>query len=120
VEPLERLRALCLAFPETSERISHGEPAWFIREKRTFVTFTDHHHDDRVGFWAAAPPGAQEILVEANPEHFFRPPYVGHRGWVGAYLDVDVDWDELAGIVEGAYATVAATLPKTRRKPAAG
>ena len=117
-DPLERLRELCLAFPETSERISHGEPAWFIREKRTFVTFTDHHHDDRVGFWCAAPPGAQEILVEANPVRFFRPPYVGHRGWLGAYLDVPVDWDELAGIVADAYATVAATLPQQRRKAA--
>src|SRR3954451_25474254 len=98
--PLDRLRALCLALPEVTERNSHGDPASFIRGKRSFITFADHHHDDRLAFWCAAPPGAQAMLLEAAPERFFRPPYVGHRGWLGMYLDVPVDWDEIAGIVE--------------------
>ncbi|MGE0297320.1 MmcQ/YjbR family DNA-binding protein [Pseudonocardia sp.] len=104
--PLERLRALCLALPEATEKISHGEPTWFVR--KTFATFADHHHDDRLAFWCAAPPGAQEELVASAPGRFFRPPYVGGRGWVGVYLDVpDVDWDEIGELVVDAYRTVA-------------
>jgi hypothetical protein len=109
MSPLARLRRLCLAFPETNERLSHGEPTWFVRDKKTFVSFADHHHDDRVAFVCAAPGGAQEILVGAAPDRFFRPRYVGHRGWLGVYLDVPVDWDEIAGIVEDAYRCVAPT-----------
>jgi hypothetical protein len=92
---LVRLRGLCLALPEVEERLSHGEPAWFVRGKRLFVTFADRHHDDRVACWCAASPGAQEALVAHAPERFFRPPYVGHRGWLGVYLDVPVDWGEV-------------------------
>ncbi len=106
--PLERLRSLCLALPETSERLSHGEPTWFIRDKKTFVMFADHHHDDRLGCWLAAPPGSQGALVAADPERFFVPPYVGHRGWLGIRFDVPgVDWDEVAELVVEAYRCVA-------------
>jgi hypothetical protein len=108
--PLPTLRRLCLALPETTERLSHGEPTWFVRDKKTFVTYADHHHDDRLGFWCAAPDGAQAAMVAAAPDRFFVPPYVGHRGWLGVYLDVDVDWDEIADVVEDAYRTIA---PKT-------
>ncbi|MGH3729384.1 MAG: MmcQ/YjbR family DNA-binding protein [Micromonosporaceae bacterium] len=109
-DPLPRLRELCLAMPEATERLSHGEPTWFVRGKKTFVTYAGHHHDDRLGFWCAAPPGAQEALVGSDPRRFFRPAYVGHRGWLGVYLDVPVDWDEIAEIVQDAYRMVA---PKT-------
>jgi hypothetical protein len=106
VTPLEQLRALCTALPEVTEKLSHGEPTWFVR--KSFVMFADHHHDDRLAFWCAAPPGAQEELVAAAPERFFRPPYVGGRGWLGVYLDVpDVDWTEIAEIVTDAYRQVA-------------
>src|SRR5262245_23473018 len=106
-EPVEALRKLCLALRERAERVSHGEPTWFVRGKKTFVMFADHHHDDRLGFWCAAPPGVQEALVGAEPDRFFRPPYVGHRGWLGVYLDVAVDWAEIGEIVEDAYRVVA-------------
>lgn len=105
--PLDRLRALCLALPEATERVSHGEPAWFVRRAPQFASLADHHHDDRLAFWAAAPAGAQQDWVERDPQRYFRPPYVGTRGWVGVYLDVGVDWDEVADIVEDAYRTVA-------------
>ena len=105
---LERLRALCLALPETSERPSHGAPSFFVREKKCFLMLLDDHHGDGIfGIWCAAPPGNQELLVQADPARFFRPPYVGHRGWLGVRLNDGVDWDELAGIVEDAFATVA-------------
>ena len=108
-DPLDRLRRICLALPETTERMSHGEPTFFVRDKKTFVTYADHHHDDRLAFWCAAPEGFQSMLVEAAPERFFVPPYVGHRGWIGVRLDVQVDWDEIATIVDAAYRVVAPT-----------
>jgi hypothetical protein len=105
---LDRLRQLCLALPETSERPSHGAPSFFVREKKCFLMLLDDHHDDgRFAIWCAAPPGNQELLVQADPDRFFRPPYVGHRGWLGVMLHGKVDWDEVAGIVEDAFATVA-------------
>jgi hypothetical protein len=113
-QPLDELREICLDFPETSERLSHGSPTFFIRDKKTFVMFVDHHHgDDHVAMWCAAPPGVQEGLVDQEPERFFRPPYFGHRGWLGVRLDVDVDWEEIAAIVDDAYRHIA---PKTLLK----
>lgn len=105
--PLAKLRRLCLAFPEATERLSHGEPTWFVRGQKTFVTYANHHHDDRLGFWCAAPAGSQQSMVAADPKRYFIPPYVGHRGWLGVYLDVPVDWTEIAEIVEDAYRTIA-------------
>jgi hypothetical protein len=106
--PLDRVRGLCLALPETTERLSHGAPTFFIRDKRTFVTFMDDHHGDgRLAIWCAAPPGVAPTLVAEEPGRFFVPPYVGGRGWLGVRLDVDVDWAEVAGIVEDAYRLVA-------------
>ena len=106
--PLERVRAICLALPDVTERPSHGSPAWFIKDKRTFVMYLDDHHGDgRLALWCAAPEGAQEMLVEGAPDHYFRPPYVGHRGWLGVYLDVPADWDQIADLVADAYRVVA-------------
>ncbi|HEX7101368.1 MAG TPA: MmcQ/YjbR family DNA-binding protein [Nitrolancea sp.] len=106
-ELVEKLRAICLALPETNERLSHGEPCWFIRDKKLFVMFANAHHDDRIGFWCAAPEGAQHALISAEPERFFIPPYVGHRGWLGVYLDLPVDWDEIADLVLASYREIA-------------
>ena len=109
IDPLLRLRSICTAFPEVTERPSHGAPTWFVRDKSTFVTYwADGHHGNQFPhLWCAAPPGVQAELVEAEPERFFRPPYVGGRGWLGVRLDVGVDWDELARICEEAYRVVA-------------
>jgi hypothetical protein len=110
-DPLERVRAACLALPEVTERLSHGSPTWFVRGKKTFVMYLDDHHGDgRLALWCAAPAGLQEELVDQEPERFFRPPYVGHRGWIGVRLDRDPDWDEIATICEDAFRQVA---PKT-------
>jgi len=102
---VERLRKICMALPGAEEKLSHGEPTWFA--KKVFVMLSNHHHDDRLGFWCAAPPGEQEALVQSSPERFFRPPYVGGRGWLGVYLDVAQDWDEIAELVEESYRLVA-------------
>jgi hypothetical protein len=105
---LDRIREICLALPETSERLSHGAPTFFVRGKRAFLmVLTNHHGDGRFAIWCAAPPGMQKMLVDADPERFFVPPYVGHRGWLGMRLDLALDRDELAGIAEDAYVEVA-------------
>jgi hypothetical protein len=105
---LGRIRAFCLALPETSERLSHGAPTFFVRGKRAFLmVLTNHHGDGRFAIWCAAPEGVQRLLADTDPEKFFVPPYVGHRGWLGVRLDRGLDWNELAGIVEDAYAEVA-------------
>jgi uncharacterized protein len=107
-DPLERLRTICLDLPEVEERLSHGSPTFFVRGRKTLATFTDDHHGDgRVALCAPAPPGVQASLVEEEPERFFVPPYVGHRGWIGLRLDRDVDWGEVEGIVTDAYRLVA-------------
>jgi hypothetical protein len=105
---LKRIREICLALPETSERLSHGAPTFFVRGKRAFLmVLTDHHGDGRFAIWCAAPDGIQQLFVEADPERYFVPPYVGHRGWLGVRLDRVVDWTELVGIAEDAYSEVA-------------
>ena len=106
-DPLAAVRRLCLALTDVTERLSHGTLTWFLPATKTFVTYADRHHDDRLAFWCVAQPGAQEALVAAAPDRFFVPPYVGHRGWLGVRLDVPVDWDEVADLVEDAYRTVA-------------
>jgi hypothetical protein len=104
-EPLDRVREICLALPEVTEKLSHGSPTWFV--KKTFVSFADHTHGGPLAIWCAAAPGAQEEAVEKEPNRFYRTPYVGVRGWLGVRLDVDVDWDEVAAIIEDAYRQVA-------------
>ena len=106
---LERLRQICLSLPEVTERLSHGTPTFFVRDKSAFVNvWLDGHHSNAFPhLWCAAWPGVQEALVKTDPERFFRPPYVGHRGWIGVRLDVDLEWDEIARFCQDAYRAVA-------------
>lgn len=106
----ERVRAICLALPGVTERLSHGSPAFFVRKQFVMAWPNGHHDHQFPHLWCAAPPGAQEELVAEEPDRFFRPPYVGGRGWIGVRLDGDVDWDELSAVCREAYRTVA---PKT-------
>ena len=110
---LARVRTACLELPETTERLSHGGPAFFVKDKVCFVMFLDDHHDDgRLAIWCAAPEGVQSEMVETEPERFFRPPYVGHRGWLGVEL-AEVSAAELRAISREAFCSVA---PPTVRK----
>lgn len=102
-----RVREICVSFPGVTEKLSHGAPSFFVK-KQFVMLWPDGHHDDEFPhLWCAAPAGAQEELTTTEPERFFRPPYVGHRGWLGVRLDGDVDWDEVAAVCEEAYRTVA-------------
>ena len=93
-QQIERVRHICLTFPETVERPSHGEPTFFVRGKKVLVMFANNHHGDgRIAVWLPASPGLQEVLVETQPETFFKPPYVGVRGWIGIELNQISDED---------------------------
>lgn len=107
-DELARVREICHGLPEVEERLSHGAPTFFVRGKKTFVMYMDDHHGvGWLALWCAAAPGVQAQLVEQEPERFFRPPYVGGRGWVGVRLDVEPDWDEIAAICADAFRHVA-------------
>jgi predicted DNA-binding protein (MmcQ/YjbR family) len=112
--PVDRLRAICLALPETSEKIAWGEPTWRVRG-RLFAQLDDHHHGaEHLAVWLPAPLGEQEALVAADATRFFRPPYVGVRGWVGVRIDGRPDWKVVTRLVEQAYHH-AAPPPRRRR-----
>ena len=84
---IERVRKICLALPEATEKLSHGEPTWFAGKGKVFASIDDHHHGaPHCSVWLPQPLGVQEALVDAQPKRFFRPPYVGPSGWVGVVL----------------------------------
>ena len=103
-----RLRALCLAFPEASERLSHGEPTWFAGKGKVFAMLDNHHHgSEHLSVWVPMPAGVQDDLVAADGARFFRPPYVGPAGWVGVVLDGKLNWGMVTAMVRDAYLHVA-------------
>ena len=105
---LAKLRAICLALPEAQEKVSHGEPTWFAGKGKVFAMFDDHHHGaPHVSVWLPLPPGLQEALIEQDPQRYWRPPYIGHNGWVGVVLDTQPPWGVVAGLVEQAFRHVA-------------
>lgn len=115
-EHLARIRKICADYPETTERLSHGEPTFFAR-KKVYVMFADNHHNDgRVAVWLPAPLGLQETLIETDAETFFKPPYVGVRGWIGIILDRISD-EDLAFHIRDGWRLVA---PKTLLKQVLG
>ena len=108
VEParLQRLRELCLSLPETAEQEAWGDPTWRVRGK-IFAMQKGNYAGGRPSLWVKAPSGEQATMVELRPDRYFVPPYVGHRGWVGIYLDGEVDWAALAAAVNESFRLVA-------------
>ena len=104
-----RVRAICLVLPEVTERLSHGAPTWFVSGRKAFVTLwaQGHHGNGFPHLWCAGPPGAQQELTASEPARYFRPPYVGTRGWIGVRLDGDPNWTEIAELCQDAYRAVA-------------
>ena len=102
--PIDRLRVICLALPEAVEKEAWGDPTYRVREK---IFAMEKRGDGRVSVWCKAPPGSQEVLTGADPAHFFVPPYVGHKGWIGMRLDDNPDWDEVAEVVKRSYRLIA-------------
>jgi predicted DNA-binding protein (MmcQ/YjbR family) len=115
---LARLRALCMALPEATERLSHGEPTWFAGKGKAFAMLDDHHHGaPHLSVWLPAALGAQQALVESDPKRYFRPPYVGAGGWVGVVLDGRPSWAMVSWLVEQAYRLVAHRRLVTQLQP---
>ena len=113
-EHLRRVRRICSAMPGASEKLSHGEPTFFVR-KKVFAMFANNHHDDgHIAVWIPAPPGLQAMLIHNSPKTYFRPPYVGVRGWVGIELAAIGD-EELAAHIREAWEMVAPSVSKTVR-----
>ena len=112
VDALERLRAICLALPEATEKLTWEETPTFRVRDKIFAMYSTDHRDGRVSMWCKAPPGAQEALVGSDPERFFVPPYVGHNGWIGVRFDVAIDWDEVGELAIESYEM---TAPKKLR-----
>jgi hypothetical protein len=112
---LDRVRRIALALPEVTERSSHGAPCFFVRDKRPICYLHDHHRgDSRISLWCPAPPGVQDELVGTEPGRFFKPSASSSgvfSDWLGVYLDGEghdqVDWIEIAAIVEAAFRLVA-------------
>ena len=105
-DQIERVRRLCLSLPETTEKISHGEPTFFVR-KKVFAMFANNHHNDgRIAVYCPVPLGYQPVLLEAAPEKFFYPPYVGVRGWIGIHLG-QVEDEELLSHLREAWRLIA-------------
>lgn len=102
--PIERLRAICLGLPEAAEKEAWGDPTFRVRDK---IFAMEKRGDGRVSVWCKAPPGSQMVLVRADPDRFFVPPYVGPKGWIGARLDNKPDWDEIAALIRRSYRLVA-------------
>lgn len=114
--PLERLRKVCFSLPEVTEKEAWGEPTFRVRDKLFAMFATDHHHDGNIAVWCKAAMGMQEVLIDADPERFFKPPYVGPKGWIGIRLDGKVDWDEVHALLAESWRMtappkLAATLP---------
>ena len=104
---IERLRKICLALPEATEKEAWSEPTWRVKDKM-FAQLDDYHHgSSHCAVWLPSAIEAQEALIAADPKHFFRPPYVGHKGWVGVVLDTGPDWGVVAELVRDAYRRVA-------------
>jgi hypothetical protein len=103
---LKRVRRICFALPETTEKLSHGEPTFFVR-KKVFAMFSNNHHNDgHISVVVPAPPGVQLMLIEGSPQKFYRPPYVGGAGWIGIEL-AQVDDQELEFHIREAWRLIA-------------
>jgi hypothetical protein len=111
---LTKLRRTCLGLPEVTERPSHGMPAWFVGKKQFAVFSNDHHGDGRVALVCAGTLELQAMLVETDPDAYYVPPYVGHRGWLGVRLDRDLPWSQIESLVESAHA-LCVKAPRRRR-----
>jgi predicted DNA-binding protein (MmcQ/YjbR family) len=111
--PAARLRKICLALPEATEQEAWGDPTYRVRGK---IFAMEKRGDGRLSVWFKAPEGSQAVLIGADPETFFRPPYVGHKGWVGMRLDRKPDWDEVAKLIARSHRMTAPK--KLAAKPA--
>ena len=104
LESIEQLRSICLVLPEATEQETWGEPTFRVRGK-IFALFQSD--EGRPAVWCKSQPELQEAMVGSDPNRFFVPRYLGHKGWVGTRLNGDVDWVDVAGLVDESYRMIA-------------
>ena len=102
IDQIARVRRICLALPGTSEKLSHGEPTFFVKKRVYAMISNNHHHDGHVAVWIPAEPGVQAALIRSSPKMYYKPPYVGVKGWVGIELAEAGD-DELGAHLSEAW-----------------
>ena len=113
---LALVRKICLALPDTEEKIAWGEPTFRVGGRLFAMFANDHHGDGRIALWCNAPEGAQRDIVASDEEHFFVPPYVGPGGWIGMRLDRKLSEKAMAAVIAQAYETTRAKLKGKRRR----
>lgn len=111
-----RIRKICLALPDTTEKLAWGEETFRVRERLFVMCANNHHNDGRVAIWCNAPEGVQRALVDSDPEHYFVPPYVGPGGWLGVRLDTGLPWPAISALIEQAWRTTAAKAAGNSRR----
>jgi hypothetical protein len=113
---IERVRRIALALPDATEKLSHGEPTFFTAGRTFAMIDNNHHGSGHIAVYVNAPGGAQESLVEADPKHFFVPPYVGKAGWVGVCLDTGLAWPVIADLIAQAHDTTTAKVKAKKKR----
>lgn len=105
-----------MSYPEANEKRSHGEPTWFAGKGKAFAMLDNHQHGaEHLSVWLPQPAGVQHARIEEEPSRYFKPPYVGVKGWLGVVLDDDTDWEMIASLLRDAYLLVAAAKLKAKR-----
>ncbi len=106
-ERFQMLRTICLSLPESIEKLTYGEPGWFVGRGPQFVWYPNRHSEDIFEFWCAVPEGVQKVLIESDPAKFFVPPHGGRLMWLGIRPGPNPDWGEVEELILDAYMTVA-------------
>lgn len=103
--PLGRLRDICLALPEAHEVEAWGEPTFRVKDKMfaMHARADSHHGGGREGIWCKAKAVTQDMMIRAEPDRYFSPPYMGPKGWVGVWLGWNTDWPTLKDLLRDAY-----------------
>ena len=111
---IAKVRKICLALPDATEKDAHGEPTWRVGG-RVFAMFDDHHHGAaHISVWLPAPDGAQSALIEAEPDRIWRPPYVGHKGWIAVIIDDKPNWAMVEALTAQAHGLIATKRPRKK------
>jgi hypothetical protein len=103
---VKRVRRICAALPESTEKLSHGEPTFFVGKKVFVMCVNNHHNDGHIAVYVPVSPGLQAVLIATSPQKFFNPPFVGVRGWVGIELG-QISNEDLASYIQEAWRIIA-------------
>lgn len=103
--PHARVRAICLGLPEAEEVAAWGAPTYRVKNKlfAMYAAEGNHHHDGRPAIWIYSTHVEQDLVIRARPDCYFKPPYVGPSGWIGAFVDGKPPWMEITELIREGY-----------------